>query len=105
MFGNIFDNLKERQSEMKTRLAGIVLETDLEGGAIKIKVNANREILDIKIDAEKMDLEDLEKIEDLLVSGINRALSMAAEKEAAEAQSMINDMMPPGLGGLLSNFK
>jgi len=103
MFGNIFDNLKEKQAEMKTRLAEIILEAEVEG--IQIKVNANREIIDIKMDRGKIDIEDLEKVEDLLVICVNQALTMAAEKEATEAQSMINDLMPPGLGGLLSKFK
>ncbi len=93
--------MKEKQAEMKARLADEIMETDVEDGAILIKVNGNREIVDLQIDLEKIDLRDKERLEDLLVIAINQALEMAAEREAAEAQKMIEEMMPPGLGGLL----
>lgn len=100
MFDKLFGKLQGQKDEMKERLAGEILEADVEGGAIKVKVNGNREILDISIDPEKLDLSDHEQLQDLLVIAINQALELATELEASEAQKMINDMIPPGLGGL-----
>lgn len=100
MFDNLFGKLQGQKDEMKERLAREILEADVEGGAIKVKVNGNREILDISIDPEKLDLSDHEQLQDLLVIAINQALELATELEASEAQKMINDMIPPGLGGL-----
>jgi len=68
---------------------------DLLGNA-----NANREITNISINKEKIDLEDMEQLEDLLTVTVNKALEKATETEAAETQNMMKDMMPPGLGGL-----
>ena len=100
MFDKIFGKVQGQKEEMKAKLALKVLEAEVEEGAIKVKANANREILDISIDAEKLDLNQKEKLEDLLVIAINQVLELAAECEAEEAQKMINDMIPPGLGGL-----
>ena len=100
MFGNIMENMKSKQAEMKARLAEEIVEAQVENGAITVKANANREILDIAIDKEKIDLSDLDQLQDLLVIAVNEAIAIAAEREAAEAEGMIKDLMPPGLGGL-----
>lgn len=100
MFDKLFGKLQGQKDEMKERLATMVLEAEVEGGAIQVKVNGNREVLDISIDTEKVDLQDKEQLEDLLVIAVNQALELATELEASEAQKMINDMIPPGLGGM-----
>ncbi|MCB0687635.1 MAG: YbaB/EbfC family nucleoid-associated protein [Saprospiraceae bacterium] len=100
MFDKLFGKLQGQKDEMKERLAKETLEAEVEDGAIRVKVNGNREILDISIDQEKVDLSDTEQLEDFLIIAINQALELATELEASEAQKMINDMIPPGLGGL-----
>lgn len=85
---------------MKLKLAEITVEAEAGDGAIKITANANREILDITIDKEKLEWEDVEQVQDLLVAAVNRVLEKALIKEQAEANKMIQDMMPPGLEGL-----
>ena len=100
MLDKIFGKMQGQKEEMKAKLALEVLEAEDEDGAIRVKANANREILDITIDPENYDLSDKDKLEDLLVIAVNQVLELAAECEAEEAQKMINDMIPPGLGGL-----
>ncbi|MCB0521777.1 MAG: YbaB/EbfC family nucleoid-associated protein [Lewinellaceae bacterium] len=104
MFGDLFGNVQQQQEEMRRKLAGITVEAESGDGAIKIKANANREILDIAIDKEKLDWEDAEQLQDLLVTAINRVLEKAQVKEQAEANKMIQDLMPPGMGGLAGMF-
>lgn len=100
MLDNLFGDMKGKQAEMKERLASEILEVEVDNGSITVKANANREILDIAIDPEKVDLSDLDQLQDLLVIAVNNALDMAAEREASEAEKMIKDIVPPGLGGL-----
>jgi nucleoid-associated protein EbfC len=92
--------MQQQQEAMKLKLAEIIVESESGDGAITVKANANREILDIAIDKSKLDWEDTEQVQDLLVTAINRVLEKAQVKEQAEAQKMISDLMPPGLGGL-----
>ncbi|MGB1217073.1 MAG: YbaB/EbfC family nucleoid-associated protein [Saprospiraceae bacterium] len=98
MFGDMMGNMDAKKKEMAEKLSAMIVEES--AGAIKIEANANREILNISIDKSKLDSDDMEELEDLLLIAINRVLAKAAEKEAAEAQNMINDMLPPGLGNL-----
>ena len=93
-------NMEEKQAEMKAKLAKITVEAEAGDGAIKVSANANREILNISIDKSKLDWEDSEQVEDLLLVAINRVIKNATDKEAEESQKLIQDMLPPGLGGM-----
>lgn len=104
MFGDLLGNMQQQQEEMAAKLEAIVIEADAGGGAVKVKATASRKILNISIDKEKLDWDDVEMVEDLVLTAINNALEKAAIKEAAESQKLISQMMPPGLGGLSDLF-
>jgi DNA-binding YbaB/EbfC family protein len=100
MFGNMFGDMEAKQQELKAQLATMTVEAEAGGGAIKVVANANRQIQNISIDKSKLDWDDTEQVEDLLLAAINNALEQAAAKEAEETQRLVQDMLPPGLGGL-----
>ncbi|MFK8102113.1 MAG: YbaB/EbfC family nucleoid-associated protein [Saprospiraceae bacterium] len=104
MFGDMFGNMEEKQKELRAKLATIIVEADADNGAVKVSANANREITNITIDRAKIDVEDLEQVEDLVMAAVNRALLLAAEKEAEGSQSLLKDMLPPGMGDLPNIF-
>lgn len=101
MLNDLLGNMEESQKAMKEKLSGITIDGEAGGGAIKVTVNANRELLDINFDTSKLDWEDKEMVADLLITAINRTMKAAADREQIEAQGMMKDMLPPGLGGLL----
>ncbi len=100
----MFGDMEEKQKMLKVKLAEMTVEAQAGDGAIKVTANANRELINISIDPAVVDPEDLEQVEDLLLVAINRAVTLAGEKEAEEAQKMIQDMLPPGMGGLSDLF-
>ena len=100
MLGNLFGNIEEQQEALQLKLESIELESSVLDGAIIVKGNAKREILDIIIDNSKIDLTEVEQLQDLLVTAVNDLILMATEAEQAESQKLINDIMPPGLSGL-----
>lgn len=104
MFGNLFGDMEARQKEIKEKLALIKVNAEAGNGAIKVEANGNKEIINISIDKSQVNLEDADELEDLLLVAINRALELAKEKEQAEAQNLIKDMLPPGMGGLGNLF-
>lgn len=100
----MFGDMEEKQKEMQQKLSTIFLEGVAEGGAVKVTVTAAREVTNISIDKDKVDTSDLEQLEDLIMVATNRALSAAADKEAEEAQNLLKNMLPPGMGGLGNLF-
>ncbi|MDF1695592.1 MAG: YbaB/EbfC family nucleoid-associated protein [Saprospiraceae bacterium] len=101
MFGDLMGNMEEKQNAMKEKLQSIELEEKIEG--ISISGNGAREILDIEIDQEYFKPEKKEELEDLLLTAFNNLLDKIAVEEAKASQSMISDMLPPGMEGLFGN--
>lgn len=100
MFGDLLGNMQQQQEDMAAKLDEIIVEADAGGGAVKIKATASRKILNISIDKEKLDWDDVEMVEDLVLTAMNNVIEKASIKEAAESQKLISQMMPGGLSGL-----
>ena len=92
--------MEEMQAQMQAQLAEQSFTAEAGGGAVQVTCSGAREITNVKIDPELLDPEDAEGLEDLLVVAINRALEQAAAYEQSQAGSMMNNMLPGGLGGM-----
>ena len=101
----MFGDLKGKQEEMQKKLAAMTVQAESGDDAVLVEANANKEILNISINAEKVDLTDKEQLEDLILIAVNRAIELAKEKEQEATQSMIQDLLPPGMGDLGNLFE
>lgn len=104
----MFDKLLEAQKmaeESKKRLDSITVESEIEGGNIRVIATGNREIREIKIDPEFFKSLDLDGVEELIITAVNQAIQKAEQVNQAEMQSMSKDLLG-GMGGLgaLSNL-
>ena len=104
MFGDMLGGMEEKQKALKVKLETIEVEGSAGDGAVKVTSNANRKLTNIHIDPTKIDIADQEALEDLILVAANRALELAVEKEAAETEGLLKDILPPGLGGLSNLF-
>ena len=84
--------MEETQAELETK----TLETSSGGGVVKITVNGKKELLDITIDPAAVDPDDVEMLQDLLLSAVNEALRQADEM----VQREMSKVMPAGMPGL-----
>lgn len=89
----MFGGMEEIQKQMQEALCNIIVEADAGDGAIRIKANAARQILDVSI-SENLDMEDKEQLEDLLLEAMNRVIAKAAVKEQEESQNLLGKIMP-----------
>jgi len=95
----MFGGMEEMKQQMQEALTKIIVEAQAGDGAIKIRANAARQILDVTIDPN-LDLTDKEELEDLLLEAMNRVIGAAAQKEQEESQAMLGKMLPPGMENL-----
>lgn len=66
------------------------------GGVVEAKVNGKKEVLAVTIKPEAVDPEDVEMLQDLVVSAVNEALRQASEAMEASLNKATGDM---DLGG------
>ena len=71
--------MQKQMEETQAALAEQVIETTSGGGAVKIVITGKRVIQSIKINPEVVDPEDVEMLEDLILSAVNEAVRQADE--------------------------
>lgn len=101
MLDNLFGNLQKQQEELQQKLAGILVEAESGDGAVMVKAGADLHVENIKLDVSKLDINDPEQVEDLLVVAVNRALELAKEKAAAETSKLLGGFLPGGMSDFL----
>lgn len=99
-YGNMMKQAKMMQKKMQQiqeELKKTEFDASAGGGAIKVKVNGEQEVLEVKINKEMVDAEDLEMVEDMVVVAINDAISQSKQKMQEEMGSLTGGLNIPGL--------
>lgn len=89
--------MQEQMAKMQEELQEKVLETSAGGGAISIKVNGKQEILEIKIKPDVVDPEDVEMLEDLILTVVNDGIKKSQEMVSGEMSKITGGFNIPGL--------
>ncbi|KPU27529.1 nucleoid-associated protein [Caloranaerobacter sp. TR13] len=97
-FNNMMKQVQKMQKEiakMQKELEEREVEASSGGGAVTVKANGKKEILDITIDKDVVDPDDIEMLQDLILAAVNEALRKADEMVNSEMQKITGGM--PGL--------
>ena len=94
MFGKIQDMQAQMQRQQEA-LALQTVSTEVGGGMVKVTANGTGRVTAISVDRAAIG-EDAELLEDLLVSGVNKALDEAGKLAQTEMQKGLSGMLPPG---------
>lgn len=101
--GNINNLIKQAQAmqkqmeEMQKEVEAAEFEASVGGGAISVRVNGKKEVLGINIKPEVVDPDDVEMLEDLVLSAVNEALRKADEETANKMGKLTGGLKMPGL--------
>lgn len=89
----MYEDVQKAQEE----LAQNRIEATSGGGMVKATVTGKGELLSIKIDPQVVDPNDIEMLEDLVVTAVHEAVSQAAKEEAEHLQGITGGMSMPGM--------
>jgi nucleoid-associated protein EbfC len=81
----------------KEELARRTEEVTVGGGMVKVVARGDHRIVSIKISKDAVDPDDVEMLEDLVVSAVNEGLKKVQEMIAAEMSKLTGGMNIPGL--------
>ena len=87
------DNMQKMQQELEAK----VFEVSVGGGAVTVKVNGKKEVLDVTMKPEVVDPDDIEMLQDLVLSAVNEALRSVDEMQASQMSKVTGGMNIPGL--------
>ena len=103
MPGNMGQLLKQAQKmqtdmqKMQEELEAKEIETSVGGGAVTVKVNGKKELIDIQIKPEVVDPDDIEMLQDLVLSAVNEALRSVDDMQSSQMSKLTGGMNIPGL--------
>jgi DNA-binding YbaB/EbfC family protein len=98
--GNMMKQAQKLQSRMlklQEELADRTVETTTGGGMIKVVANGRQQIISITLNKEVVDPNDVEMLQDLILTAVNDALAKSQEMVAAEMGKITGGFNLPGM--------
>ncbi|MBZ9684834.1 YbaB/EbfC family nucleoid-associated protein [Clostridium estertheticum] len=103
MGGNMNSLMKQAQKfqqqmeEMQKDLGDKRFEASVGGGAVTAIANGKRQLVDVKIKPEVIDPDDVEMLQDLIMSACNEALKKAEDETSSEMGKLTGGFNMPGM--------
>ena len=92
-----FQKMQAQMTSMQEELGSETVEASSGGGMVTVKANGHGEILSISISKEVVDPDDVEMLEDLLLSAVKESIRMGRELAERKMGSITGGMSIPGL--------
>jgi|SRR5690625_2423818 len=98
--GNMMKQMQKMQKKMmkaQDELLAMEFEASVGGGMVTVTANGSREILDIQINEEVVDPDDVEMLQDLILTAINDVMKQIEEKTEATMGKFTKGLNMPGM--------
>lgn len=89
--------LQEKLAKVQAELGNETLEVSTGGGVITVVIDGHQNVRSIKISKEAVDPEDVEMLEDLILSAVNEALDKSREMASKRLGAITGGLKIPGL--------
>lgn len=89
--------MQEDMLKMQEELKNATVEASSGGGMVTVTATAQKEITAIKINPEAVDPDDVEMLEDLVLSAVREALAKAEKMSEESMSKLTGGLNIPGL--------
>lgn len=87
-------DMKKMQDELKKK----TVEVSVGGGVVKVVMNGEKQMQSLVIDKAAVDPEDVEMLQDLILSAVNQSMVKVDEMMASEMSKLTSGLnLPAGL--------
>ncbi|MDI3339671.1 MAG: YbaB/EbfC family nucleoid-associated protein [Sphaerobacter sp.] len=93
----MLQQMQNRLLKMQQELEETTVEGSAGGGAVRVVVNGTRAVKSVSIDPEAVDPNDIEILEDMVLTAINDAMSKAEQLAAEKMGAITGGLRIPGL--------
>ncbi|MCJ7522395.1 MAG: YbaB/EbfC family nucleoid-associated protein [Dehalococcoidia bacterium] len=97
---NILRQAQQMQAKLvkaQEELEKATVEASSGGGAVTVVVSGQQQLRSIKISSEAVDPDDIEMLEDLILTAVNEGMEKAKELAASEMGAITGGLNIPGL--------
>jgi hypothetical protein len=89
--------LQSKLAKAQEELSNVTVEASSGGGAVKVSINGQQKILSVKISPEVVDHDDVELLEDLVLTAVSEAIAKSQEAAAEHLGGLTGGLKIPGL--------
>ena len=89
--------LQSQLAKAQEELANITVEASSGGGAVKVTMNGKQKIQSVKISPEVVNPDDVELLEDLVLTAVSEATTKSQEVAAEHLGELTGGLKIPGL--------
>ena len=103
MGGNMNNMIKQAQKmqqdmlKMQEEMEQSEFEASAGGGVVTVKMSGKKELVSVSIKPEAVDPDDVEMLEDLVLTAVNDALSKVDAANASKMSSITGGLNIPGM--------
>ena len=91
--------MQEQLAQTQAELAEQTFEASVGGGKVTVVATGGGDVTSIKISKEVVDPEDVEILEDLILSGVKQAIEKGRAASQSEMGKLTSGLgLPPGMG-------
>lgn len=91
--------MQNRMLKMQEELHNSTFEGTSGGGAVSVAMNGKFEVTAVKLDKDVVDPEDVDMLEDLILTAIQDAFGKVSDAQAKMMSALTGGMkLPPGMG-------
>ena len=90
--------MQAQMAKTQAELEEKTVEVSAGGGKVTVIANGAGEVLSIKIDKEIVDPDDVEFLEEVVLSGVKQAIEQGKALAQSEMTKITGDLGIPGLG-------
>ncbi len=94
---NMIRQMQAKLMKIQEELGNETVEASVGGGAVTVVMNGHQEVKSIKISPEAVDPEDVETLEDLVLTAVNEAATKSRELAAKRLGAITGGLRIPGI--------
>jgi DNA-binding YbaB/EbfC family protein len=89
--------LQQAQERIQAEIAALVIEATSGGGMVKVEMDGQKQLRSLRIDAEVVNKDDVDMLQDLVLAAVNEASRKVDEAIQEKVGGLTGGMKLPGM--------
>jgi len=94
----MLSRLRQVQEDLQRQVNSVAVEASAGGGMVSVKMNGQKQVLEVRIEPEVFASKDLEMLQDLVRAAVNEASRHVDDELANQMKSITGNI--PGIAGI-----
>jgi nucleoid-associated protein EbfC len=94
----MLSRLRQVQEDLQRQVNTVAIEASAGGGMVTVKMNGQKQVLEVRIEPEVFASKDQEMLQDLIRAAVNEASRRVDDELATQMKSLTGNI--PGISGM-----